>query len=285
MTRIHDALPRQFRISDWHRTVARMTPETRPSHVSSLSPPFSFLYSFSDLSFARVQVLTRLSPNAPFPGEDGFNMDDPPVPLESYLLQRAVPEGARLRPGLVANNEDFPGHVFDRFPTPLPDAAEDEEVLVFESPQKKESLSTPARPQAASSVTPAPPVPPRSTRPQRTPISLVPPVANSPGVSPSPRNFPRVHSLGTVLSSPVSPPSPLAGRRAPPLWSSFSPVKPLGLYRRPAGTTPVTPSQRATPASQSASLSRGLQDMASSIQDLRQALLTPGSGVGLRGSA
>ncbi len=47
---------------------------------------------------------------------------------------------------------------------------------------------------------------------------------------------------------------------------------------------PATPSQRATMAAQSASLSRGLQDMASSIQDLRQALLTPGSGVGLRTS-
>ncbi|PBK79663.1 hypothetical protein ARMGADRAFT_1092928 [Armillaria gallica] len=229
-------------------------------------------------------VLTRLSPNAPFPGEDGFNMDDPPTPLESYLLQCAVPEGALLWPGLIANNEDFPGYVFDRFPTPLPDAAEDEEVIVFESPPKKEPLSTPTRPQATSSITPALPVPPRSTRPPKTPISLVPPVVNSPGVSPSPCHFPHVHALGTVLSSPVLPPSPLASRRAPPLWSSFSPVKPLGLYRRPIGTTPVTSSQRAMPAVQSASLSRGLQDMASSIQDLRQALLTPGSGVGLRGS-
>ncbi|PBK98299.1 hypothetical protein ARMGADRAFT_1075163 [Armillaria gallica] len=261
VTRIHDALPHQFHISDWHRTIACMAPEVRPSHV-----------------------LTRLSPNAPFPREDGFNMDDPPTPLESYLLQRAVPEGALLRPGLIANNEDFPGHVFDWFPTLLPDTAEDEEVIVFESPPKKEPLSTPARPQATSSITPAPPVPPRSTCPPKTPISLVPPIANSPGVSPSPRHFPCVHALGTVLSSPVSPPSPLASRQAPPLWSLFSPVKPLSLYRHPTGTTPVTSPQCATPAVQSASLSRGLQDMASSIQDLRQALLTPGSDVGLRGS-
>ncbi len=211
-------------------------------------------------------------------------MDDPLTPLESYLLQHAVPEGALLQPGLVANNKDFPGHIFDWFPTPLPDAAEDEKVIVFESPPKKESLSTPAHPQATSSTTPAPPVPPRSTCPQKTPISLVPPVANSPGVSPSPCNFLHMHALGTVLSLPVSPPSPLAGCRAPPLWSSFSPVKPLGLYRRPTGTTPITPSQCATPALQSASLSCGLQDMASSIQDLHKALLTPGSSVGLHGS-
>ncbi|PBK94911.1 hypothetical protein ARMGADRAFT_1078783 [Armillaria gallica] len=261
VTCIHDALPRQFRISDWHCTIARMAPEVCPLHV-----------------------LTCLSPNAPFPGEDGFNMDDPLTPLESYLLQCAIPEGALLRPGLIANNKDFPGHVFDQFPTLLPDAAEDEEVIVFESPPKNEPLITPARPQATSSTTPALPVPPRSMHPPKTLISLVPPVVNSPGVSPSPRHFLHVHALGTVLSSPVSPPSPLASHRAPPLWSSFSPVKPLGLYRRPTGTTPVTPSQRATLAAQSASLSRGLQDMASSIQDLRQAMLTPGSGVGLHSS-
>ncbi|PBK92333.1 hypothetical protein ARMGADRAFT_1081118 [Armillaria gallica] len=255
---IHDALLHQFHISDWHHTIARMAPEVCPLHV-----------------------LTHLLPNVPFPGEDGFNMDDPLTPLESYLLQHAVPEGALLQPGLVANNEDFPGHVFDWFLTPLPDAAEDKEVIVFKSPPEKESLSTPAHPQATSSTTPAPPVPPRSTHPQKTPISLVPPVANSPGVSPSPPNFPCVHALGTVLSSPVSPPSPLASRWAPPLWSSFSPGKPFSLYRHPTGTTPVTPSQRATPAAQSASLSCSLQDMASSIQDLCQALLTPGSGVGL----
>ncbi|PBK99299.1 hypothetical protein ARMGADRAFT_1074178 [Armillaria gallica] len=229
-------------------------------------------------------VLTCLLPNMPFPGEDGFNMDDPPTPLESYLLQRAIPEGALLWPGLISNNEDFPGHIFDQFPTPLPDAAEDKEVIVFESPPKKESLSTPTRPQATLSTTPALPVPPRSTHPPKTPISLVPPVVNLPGVSPSPCHFPCMHTLGTILSSLVSPPSLLASCQAPPLWSLFSPVKPLGLYRRPTGMTPVTPSQRATPAAQSASLSHGLQDMASSIQDLCQALLTPGSGVGLCGS-
>ncbi|PBK84297.1 hypothetical protein ARMGADRAFT_1088537 [Armillaria gallica] len=203
------------------------------------------------------------------------------TPFKSYLLQRAVPEGALLWPGLVTNNEDFPGHVFDWFSTPLPDAAEDKEVIAFKSPPKKESLSTLAHPQATSSTTPAPPVPPRSTHPQKTPISLVPPVANSPGVSSSLCNFPCMHTLGTILSSPVSPPSLLANHQAPPLWSSFSPVKPLGLYHRPTGMTPATPSQHAMLASQSASLSHSHQDMASSIQDLHQALLTPGSSVGL----
>ncbi|PBK95932.1 hypothetical protein ARMGADRAFT_1028180 [Armillaria gallica] len=214
---IHDALPRQFHISDWHCTITHMASE----------------------------VLIRLSPNMPFPGEDGFNMDDPLTPLESYLLQHTVPEGALLWPGLITNNDDFPGHVFDRFPTLLPDAAEDKEVIVFKSPPKKEPLSTPTHSQATSSTTPALPVPPRSTHSQKTPISLVPPVANLPGVSPSPHHFLRVHTLGTVLSSPVSPPSPLASRQAPPLWSLFSPVKPLGLYCRPTGTTPVTPSHSA----------------------------------------
>ncbi len=132
--RVHDALPRQLRIGDWHRTIARMAPEVHPSHVSSLLFPSLFV---SDLFPPSAQVVTRLSPNVSFPGEDGFNMDDPPVPMESYLLQRAVPEGATLWPGLVANNEDFPGYVFDQFPTPLPDAAEDEEVIIFESPGKE----------------------------------------------------------------------------------------------------------------------------------------------------
>ncbi|PBK82080.1 hypothetical protein ARMGADRAFT_1038859 [Armillaria gallica] len=253
---IHDTLPHQCCISNWHYTVAHMAPE----------------------------VLTCLSPNAPFPREDGFNMDDLPTPLESYLLQCTVPEGALLRPGLVANNKDFPGHVFDCFPTLLPDAADEEEVIIFKSPPKKESLSTPAHPQATSSTTPALPVPPWSTYPQKTPISLVPPIVNLPGVSPSLCNFLCMHTLGTVLSSPVSPPSLLAGHQAPPLWSSFSPVKPLGLYHRPTGTTPITPSQHAMLALQSTSLSHSLQDMASSIQDLCQALLTPGSGVGLHSS-
>ncbi|PBK97948.1 hypothetical protein ARMGADRAFT_1027331 [Armillaria gallica] len=247
---IHDALPSQFRISNWYCTIAHMVPE----------------------------------PNAPFPGEDGFNMDDPLTPLESYLLQHAIPEGALLRLGLVANNKDFPGHVFDRFPTPLPDTAEDEEVIVFESPPKKESFSTPTRSQATSSTTPALPVPPRSMHSQKTPISLVPPVANLPGVSPSPCHFLHVHALGMVLSLPVSPPSLLASCWAPLLWSSFSPIKPLGLYCCPTGMTPVTLSQRAMPAAQSTSLSCGLQNIASSIQDLCQALLNPGSGVGLHGS-
>ncbi|PBK97945.1 hypothetical protein ARMGADRAFT_1076387 [Armillaria gallica] len=123
VTRIHDALPRQFHISDWYCTIARMAPEVRSLHV-----------------------LTHLSPNAPFPGEDGFNMNDPLTSLESYLLQCTITEGALLQPGLVTNNEDFPGHVFDWFPTPLPDAAEDKEVIIFKSPPKKESFSAPACP-------------------------------------------------------------------------------------------------------------------------------------------
>ncbi len=195
-------------------------------------------------------------------------MDDLATPMESYLLQCAVPKGATLQPGLVANNEDFPGYVFDRFPTLLPGAAEDEEVIIFESPGK-ESSSTPAHPLASSSA---------------TPVSLVPPVANLPEISPIPCNYPDIHALGHVLSSPVSPLSLLTNHQAPPLWNSFSPVKPLGLYHRPTGTAPSTPSQHVTMASQSASLSCGLQDMASSIQDLCQVLLTPGSGVGLHTS-
>ncbi len=39
----------------------------------------------------------------------------------------------------------------------------------------------------------------RSTRPQRTPVSLVPPVANLPEISPIPHNYPRVHALGARL--------------------------------------------------------------------------------------
>ncbi|PBL01514.1 hypothetical protein ARMGADRAFT_1073797 [Armillaria gallica] len=163
----------------------------------------------------------------------------------------------------------------------LPDAVEDEEVVVFKSPPKKESLSIPAHPQASSSATPTLSVPPQSMCPSRTPVSLVPLIANLPGVSPSPCNHLWIHTLGTILSSLVSPPSLLANCQGPPLWTSFSPVKPLGLYHCPMGMTPVTPSHCITPALQSASLSHGLQDMARSIQDLCQALLTAGSSVGL----
>ncbi|SJK98950.1 uncharacterized protein ARMOST_02228 [Armillaria ostoyae] len=183
---IHDTLPRRFRRADWHNTVARLVPEVRPSHF-----------------------LPRLSPSAPLPGEEGFDMDEPPIVLESYLLQRAIFSGTRLHPGALANNTNFPGHIFDRFPTPLPDSEEAEEVIIFsDPPAKKAPPVTPTR-STASSSTLAPPVPPRSTRPQWTPMSLIPPLLNSSGVSPSPRNHPRVHALATVLSQPTSPPSPL----------------------------------------------------------------------------
>ncbi|PBK64752.1 hypothetical protein ARMSODRAFT_978979 [Armillaria solidipes] len=242
LTLIHDNLPRQFRHANWHNTIARSAPEVRPSHV-----------------------LCRLSPNTPLPGEEGFNMDELPTILESYLLQRAIFSGTRLRPGVIANNTDFPGHVFDRFPTPLPDVEEEEEVIVFsDPPAKKTPPAAPVRSVALSSTV-APPIPPRSTRPPRMPMSLIPPVVNSPGVSPSPWNHPHVHSLATVLSQPNTPPSPLASRRAPPLWNSFSPVRPLGLSRRPlSGTTPTTLPMRPAPVTPD--------------QDLRQALLSPGAG-------
>ncbi|PBK90642.1 hypothetical protein ARMGADRAFT_1082371 [Armillaria gallica] len=88
----HEALiDSHFCISDWHRTIACMVLEVHPSYV-----------------------LTCLLPNALFPGGEGFNMDDPPTPLDSYLLQCAIPEGALLQPGLVANNKDFPSHIFNR---------------------------------------------------------------------------------------------------------------------------------------------------------------------------
>ncbi|PBK60836.1 hypothetical protein ARMSODRAFT_1026114 [Armillaria solidipes] len=255
LTLIHDNLPRRFRHADWHNTIARSVPEVRPSHV-----------------------LRRLSPNAPLPGEEGFDMDEPPTILESYLLQRAIFSGTRLRPGMIANNTDFPGHVFDRFPTPLPDAEEEEEVIVFSDPPAKPAPpTTPAR-SLASSSTSAPPIPPRSTHPQRTPMSLVPPVAPSPGVSPSPRNHPRVHALATVLSQPNSPPSPLADRRAPPLWNSFAPVRPLGLYRHPlTGATPNPSPTRPPPVTPDQVISHGFREMAGAVQDLRQALLSPGT--------
>ncbi|PBK85150.1 hypothetical protein ARMGADRAFT_1036633 [Armillaria gallica] len=169
---IHDTLPCQLRILNWHHTIAHMVPE----------------------------MLTCLSPNVLFPGKDSFNTDNPATSMESYLLQHTIPTGALLWPGLVANNKDFPGYMFDHFPMPLPGAADNEEILIFESP-KIDSLSTSAHPQASLSTTPALLLPPQSTCPQKTPVSLVPPI--------------------------------------------------------------------------SASLSCGLQDMASSIQDLYQALLTP----------
>ncbi|SJL10256.1 uncharacterized protein ARMOST_13640 [Armillaria ostoyae] len=240
LTIIHDAQPRRFHLADWHTTVAWSAPEVRPSHF-----------------------LPRLSPNAPLPGEEGFDMDEPPIALESYLLQHAIFSGTRLRPGAIANNIDFPGYVFDCFPMPLPDSEEVEEVIVFsDPPARKEPPATPARPTASSSTS-APLVPPRSTRPQWTPMSLIPPVVTSSGVSPSPCNHPRVHALATVLSQPNSPPSPLANRRAPPLWNSFSPVRPLGLSHRPLpGTTPTTLPMRPAPVTPDQMIRHGFREMA-----------------------
>ncbi|KAK0456973.1 hypothetical protein EV421DRAFT_1896189 [Armillaria borealis] len=257
-----DSHPRRFRLADWHTTIAQSAPEVRPSHF-----------------------LPRLSLNTPLPGEEGFNMDEPPIALESYLLQRALFSGTRLRPGAIANNIDFPGHVFDCFPMPLPDSEEAEEVIVFsDPPAKKEPPATPACPTALSSTS-APPVPPRSTRPQWTPMSLIPPSVTSSGVSPSPRNHPRVHALATVLSQPNSPPSPLANRRAPPLWNSFSPVRPLGLSRRPpSGTTPMTLPMRPAPVTPDQMIHHGFREMAGAFQGLRQALLSPGASALVSGS-
>ncbi|PBK58701.1 hypothetical protein ARMSODRAFT_983620 [Armillaria solidipes] len=255
LTIIHDAQPHRFRLADWHTTVARSAPEVRPSHF-----------------------LPHLLPNTPLPGEEGFDMDEPPIALESYLLQHAIFSGTHLRPGAIANNTDFPGHVFDRFPMPLPDSEEVEEVIVFsDPPAKKEPPATPARP-ITSSSTPTPPIPPRSTHPQRTPMSLIPPVVNSSGVTPSPQNHPRVHALVTVLSQPNSPPSPLANCQAPPLWNLFSPVRPLGLSRCPlSGTTPMTLPMRPAPVTPDQVIHHGFREMASAFQDLHQALLSPGA--------
>ncbi|SJL18908.1 uncharacterized protein ARMOST_22510 [Armillaria ostoyae] len=238
-----------------------------------------------DRPFGIGWFLPRLSPSAPLPGEEGFDMDEPPIVLESYLLQRAIFSGTRLRPGALANNTDFPGHVFDRFPTPLPDSEEVEEVIIFSNPPaKKAPPVTPARPTASSSTS-TPPVPPRSTRPQQTPMSLIPPSLNSSGVSPSPRNHPRVHALVTVLSQPNSPPSPLTNRRAPPLRNSFSPVRPLGLSRHPlSGTTPTTLPMRSAPVTPDQMIRHGFREMAGAFQDLRQALLSPGASALVSGS-
>ncbi|KAK0435982.1 hypothetical protein EV421DRAFT_1908267 [Armillaria borealis] len=255
LTLIHDALPRQFCLVDWCNTIARSVPEVHPSHV-----------------------LCRLSPNAPLPGEDGFDMDEPPTILESYLLQHAVFAGTRLHPGIIANNTDFPDHVFDRFPTPLPDTEEEEEVIIFSDPPAKTAPpATPAR-SIVSSSTAAPPVPPRSMCPPWMPMSLIPLVVNSTGASPSPQNHPHIHSLVTILSQPNTPPSPLANRRAPPLWTSFAPVRPLGLYRPPPTGATTNPSpMHPPPVTSDQVISHGFREMAGAFQDLHQALLSPGA--------
>ncbi|KAK0429658.1 hypothetical protein EV421DRAFT_1914271 [Armillaria borealis] len=151
-------------------------------------------------------------------------------------------------------------------------------------PAKKASPAIPAR-QVALSSTAAPPVPPRSTHPPWTPMSLISPVAHSLEVSPSPRNHPHIHSLATVLSHPNMPPSPLTSCQAPPIWTSFAPVRPLGLYHPPpTGVTTnlsppcpplVTPDQV---------ISCGFREMASAFQGLCQALLSPGASALVSGS-
>ncbi|PBK67328.1 hypothetical protein ARMSODRAFT_1020799 [Armillaria solidipes] len=250
LTLIHDNLPRRFRHADWHNTIARSAPEVHPSHV-----------------------LHQSSPNAPLPGEERFDMDEPPTILESYLLH------------IIANNTDFPGHVFDQFSTPLTDTEEEEEVIVFSDPSaKKEPPTTPARPLVSSSTS-APLIPPRSTCPQRMPMSLVPPVVPSPGASPSLWNHPHVHALATILSQPNSPPSPLANRQALPLWNLFAPVRPLGLFHHPLmGATPNPSPTCPPPVTPDQVISHGFREMAGAFQDLRQALLSPGASALVSGS-
>ncbi|PBK63417.1 hypothetical protein ARMSODRAFT_980062 [Armillaria solidipes] len=268
LTLIHNNLPHQFCHANWHNTIAWSAPEVHPSHV-----------------------LRWLSPNMPLPGKEGFDMDEPLTILESYLLQHAIFSGTRLCPGIIANNTDFPGHVFDQFPTPLPDAEEEEEVIVFSDPPAKQAPPTTPAHSLASSSTSALPIPPRSMRPQWTPMSLVPPIAPSPGVSPSPRNHPHMHALATILSQPNSPPSPLTNRQAPPLWNSFALVRPLGLFcRPPTGATPNPSLMCLPPVTPDQVISYSFQEMAGTVQDLRQALLSPGasalvSSSGATGSA
>ncbi|KAK0435985.1 hypothetical protein EV421DRAFT_1908274 [Armillaria borealis] len=155
---IHDTLPCRFHLANCHNTIACIL----------------------------SQVLHQLSPNVPLPGEDGFDIDEPLTILEFYLLQHAIFSGTRLCRSIIANNNNFPDHVFDQFPTSLTDGEEEEEVIIFSNPPaKKASPATSAHPVALSS-TAAPLIPPRSTHPQQTPMSLIPPVAYLPGVSPSP---------------------------------------------------------------------------------------------------
>ncbi|SJL07107.1 uncharacterized protein ARMOST_10450 [Armillaria ostoyae] len=235
-----------FRHADWHNTVTRSAPEVCPSHV-----------------------LCRLLPNAPLPGEEGFDMDEPPTILESYLLQRTIFSGTHLRPGIIANNTDFPGHVLDRFPTPLPDTEEEEEVIVFSDPPAKTAPpTTPAR-SVASSSTAAPLIPPRSTHPQWTPMSLLPPVVNSPGVSPSPRNHPR----------PARKPSGSATLEFICSGQTFRFVS-SSSYRGDSHPSPTRP----PPATPDQMISHGFREMASAFQDLRQALLSPGASTLVSGS-
>ncbi|PBK60267.1 hypothetical protein ARMSODRAFT_1026660 [Armillaria solidipes] len=158
LTLIHDNLSHQFCLADWHDTIAHSMPEVCPSHV-----------------------LHRLLPNAPLSGEEDFDIDKLLTILESYLLQHAIFSGTRLHPRITANNTDFPSHVFDRFPTLLANVEEEEEVIVFsDPPAKKVSPATPAHP-VASSSTAAPLIPPRSTRPPWTPMSLISLIVHSLG--------------------------------------------------------------------------------------------------------
>ncbi|KAK0436474.1 uncharacterized protein EV420DRAFT_1652513 [Desarmillaria tabescens] len=153
LTRWHHTLPPRLRVRYWNQVLACVPMEMHSSHV-----------------------LTSLEVGLPFPGEPGFVMTSPPLPLVYYLLQREVPESEALLRTLLIDKDAFPGMVFPRYPTPLPDDVNE---------LASDPLSTGQTLTLATTYPPlsTPPVGPPTTAPP--PYQALAPQAPQPATQPS----------------------------------------------------------------------------------------------------
>ncbi|KAK0443716.1 uncharacterized protein EV420DRAFT_1649187 [Desarmillaria tabescens] len=167
LTRWHHTLPPRLRVRYWNQVLARVPAEMRSSHV-----------------------LTSLEVRLPFPGEPGFVMTSPPLPLVYYLLQREVPESKALLRTPLIDEDAFPGVVFPRYPTPLPDDVDElasERGTPVPLPQSSPCpLSTGQTLTLATAYPPLsmPPVGPPTTAPP--PYQALAPQAPRPATQPPP---------------------------------------------------------------------------------------------------
>ncbi|KAK0435598.1 uncharacterized protein EV420DRAFT_1653075 [Desarmillaria tabescens] len=250
LTRWHDTLPPRLRVLGWNQLIARVPAETRPSHG-----------------------LLRLTVGLPFPGEPGFVMTSPPLPLVHYLLQWEVLESEDILRTPLIDEEAFPGVIFPWYPTPLPDDV-DELASERGSPIPQPRRRRGAQPSApvTSNFSPlsngqtltlalalpfsphpaGPPAGPSTPAPPRTPAPCLPstpaPPPYRPSAPPPSRPPPAFESQppAQTLRVPASTPG-----NALPSAATF-----LDLNRRvtaslPVPPTPPTPDPRRRPQPQS----------------------------------
>ncbi|KAK0225731.1 hypothetical protein IW262DRAFT_1294099 [Armillaria fumosa] len=161
LTRMHMQLPARLRILGWDGLIRCTAGELRPSHHLAQ-------YALGD----------------PLPGESRFRLEDPPLPLEAYLLQQEVHaiSGSPFLPPKA--NTVFPSVVFPRFPTPDNDDDDDDEAPTLpipDAPSASEHESAPLVPELSSPPLPIPATPVVFTAGPAPPTKkkvILPPVAS-----------------------------------------------------------------------------------------------------------